>query len=67
MVHILRTQVDSARWPCCGRRIRIDFGPNESVERRCRFCKRRFRFRLEPALCSGRLVDELWRVVVEPV
>lgn len=59
--------VRAPRWPCCGRRLRVDFGPEEAVVRRCRACKRKFRFALVEALTSARMGGDVWRLVVTDV
>lgn len=59
--------VGERRWPCCGRHLRVDFGPGDAVVRRCRACKRRYMFVLEDALTSERMGGGVWRLVVTDV
>jgi hypothetical protein len=59
--------VGERRWPCCGRHLRVDFGPGEAVVRRCRACKRRYTFVLEEALTSERMGGDIWRLIVTDV
>ena len=59
---MVATIVGSRRWPCCGRHLRVDFGPGRIAERRCRVCKRTFKFYLVPAYLADRMGGDVWRL-----
>lgn len=52
------------RYPCCGRRLRVDFGPDETVLRRCGACRRRWKVRLVAAEAANRYDLPIWRLVL---
>jgi hypothetical protein len=58
--------VEQPRFPCCGRRVHVDFGPGRPALRRCRACKATYLLALEPGP-PGADGETVWTVHIEPV
>ena len=54
--------VGERRYPCCGRRLRIDFGPDEAALRRCGACRQRWKVALVAAETAERYGLPIWRL-----